>query len=66
MSHELITTDMVRNFCKRARGYMLAYIVSNAKDGAVTQRTDITHTMIEKTKKVTSSHHAALDFDVDF
>ena len=68
ISRELITVDMVRKFSKRARGYMLAYralecdVMKESPNG----QTDISHKMIEKMKKVISSHRAALDFDRGF
>ena len=58
---------MIRKFSKRARGYMLAYIALESdvmKSDA--KPTEITHKMIEKMKKVISSHHASLDFDKGF
>ena len=68
ISHELITTTMVKKLSKRARGYMLAYMALESSNNDVTliERTDITNNMIERMKKVISSHHAALDFDQGF
>ncbi|EJK51680.1 hypothetical protein THAOC_29126 [Thalassiosira oceanica] len=68
LSQELLTKDMVRKFSKRARDYMLAYrafetdeMKGGMKDSG--KPLDITHHMIEKMKKVVSSHRAALDHD---
>ncbi|EJK59965.1 hypothetical protein THAOC_19758 [Thalassiosira oceanica] len=62
---------MVRKFSKRARDYMLAYrafetdeMKGGMKDSG--KPLDITHHMIEKMKKVVSSHRAALDHDRDY
>ena len=60
----MITKNMVRKFSKRARGYMAAYKVLESDEmNENGEPTDITHKMIEKTKKVISSYRAALDFD---
>ena len=63
LSQELLTKDMVRKFSKRARDYMLAYrafdtdeMKEGMKDNG--KPLDITHHMIEKMKKVVSSHRA--------
>ena len=68
LSRELLTKEMVRKFSKRARDYMLAYrafetdeMKGGMKDGR--KQLEITHDMIEKMKKVVSSHRAALDHD---
>ena len=63
-SRDTTTTNMVRKFSKRARGYMVAYTaleLDEMKDND--QPTEFLHQMIEKMKKVISSHRAALDFD---
>lgn len=65
ISREVISVDMVRKFSKRARGYMLAYRALES-DEMTEEPTEITHKMIEKMKKVISSHRAALDFDRGF
>lgn len=46
----------------------MAYMTleSNTIAGVVTQMTDFMHSMIEKMKKVISSHCTALDFDQGF
>jgi len=71
LSRELLTKEMVRKFSKRARDYMLAYrafetdeMQGGMKDGD--KKLEITHDMIEKMKKVVSSHRAALDHDRGF
>ena len=66
ISHELITTAMVRKVSKRARGCMLACMALESSNNDVTfnEMTDITHNMIKKMKKVISSHQ--LDFDQGF
>ena len=67
ISRELITKDMVRKFSKRARSYMVAYRALESdemKDGDMPA--DITHKMIEKMRKIVSSHRAALDFDAGY
>jgi len=68
ISRDLITVDMVRKFSKRARGYMLAYkmLETDEMSKPTNNQADITHQMIEKMKKVVSSHRAALDFDMGF
>ena len=68
ISRDLITVDMVRKFSKRARGYMLAYKILETDEmkEVTNEQQDITHHMIEKMKKVVSSHRAALDFDAAF
>ena len=65
ISRKLLSVDMVRKFSKRARGYMLAYraLESDDMNKQADGPTEITHQMIEKMKKVISSHRAALDFD---
>ena len=67
-SPELITKDMVRKFSKRARDYMQeyrAFETDKMKEGMIEDGKvlNITHKMIEKMKKVVSSHRAALDHD---
>ncbi|KAL7523118.1 hypothetical protein ACHAXR_000032, partial [Thalassiosira sp. AJA248-18] len=67
ISRELITAEMVRKFSGRARGYMLAYnLLETDEMKEKGEPTEITHKMIEKMKKVISSHRAALDFDKGF
>eukprot|EP00956_Cyclotella_meneghiniana_P036504 scaffold126502_cov47-Cyclotella_meneghiniana.AAC.1 len=74
-SREYITIDMVRKFSKRARDYMQAYIaletMNKDEENNETQPTEdnnarVTRQMIEKMKKLVSSHRAALDFDKAF
>ena len=71
LSRELMTKDMVRKFSKRARDYMQAYRAfetDEMKEGMVEDGKvlTITHKMIEKMKKVVSSHRAALDHDKSY
>jgi len=69
ISRDLITIDMVRKFSRRARGYMQAYVVFESSDEMKNNSSkpdNITHHMIEKMKKVISSHRAASDFDRGF
>ena len=75
-SRQFITIDMVRKFSKRARDYMQAYMaleaMNNNKDDNELQPIEdesnarVSHQMIEKMKKMVSSHRAALDFDKRF
>ena len=64
ISRDTITTNMVRKFSKRARFYMVGYkvlekeLLTNDKSPE-----QLSHAMIEKMKKIVSSHRAALDFD---
>jgi hypothetical protein len=68
ISRDLITVEMVRKFSKRAREYMLTYMYfeENGSDSNDDGPATITGTMIEKMKKIMSSHRAALDFDHAF
>ena len=67
ISRETLTKDMVRKFSKRARDYMVGYKVFEQEllTGNKTSE-QLSHAMIEKMKKIVSSHRAALDFDRSF
>mmetsp|Transcript_29952 Transcript_29952/g.67600 ORF Transcript_29952/g.67600 Transcript_29952/m.67600 type:complete len:190 (+) Transcript_29952:650-1219(+) len=73
LSRDLVTTELVRKFSKRARDYMQAYCAfetdemkEGLKESGKGGKLNITHAMIEKMKKVVSSHRAALDHDKQF
>ena len=65
ISDKLRATWKVRKFSKRPRGYMLAYwaLECDVMKESTNRQTDISHRMIEKMKKVISSHRAAFHFD---
>ena len=65
---KLLTVDMVRKFSRRAGWYMLAYRALKSGDmrRQAGRATEITHKMIGKVEKETSSHCATLDFDMDY
>ena len=76
-SREVLTTEMIRKFSRRARSYMLSYkaleIVGEEgrEEGTGTGdevdiSLDITHKQIENMQKIIKSHRAALDFDRGF
>jgi len=74
-SREVLTTEMIRKFSRRARSYMLSYkaleIVreEGREEGMgdeVDISLDITHKQIENMQKIIKSHRVALDFDQGF
>jgi hypothetical protein len=74
-SREVLTTEMIRKFSRRARSYMLSYkaleIVGEEgrEEGTgdeVDISLDITHKQIENMQKIIYSHRAALGFDRGF
>jgi hypothetical protein len=71
-SREVLTTEMIRKFSRRARSYMLSYkaleIVGEegreeVMGGEVGISLDITHKQIENMQKIIKSYRAALNFD---
>jgi hypothetical protein len=70
-SQEVLTTEMIRKFSRRARSYMLSYkaleIVGEEGTGdEIDVSLDITHKQIENMQKISKSHRVALDFDRGF
>ncbi len=70
-SREVLTTEMIRKFSRRARSYMLSYkaleIVGEEGTGNENDKSlEITHKQIENMQKIIKSHRAALDFDRGF
>ena len=71
LSRELVAQDIVRKFSTRARDYMQAYRAFETDEMKGGMRVDgkvldVTYNMIEKRKKVVSSHCAALDHDKSY
>ena len=66
ISRDLLTTDLIRKYSKRARGYMLAYKTLEMKEKECDSTEQITHLKIENMKKVIKSHRSAIDFDKKF
>jgi hypothetical protein len=74
-SREVLTTEMIRKFSRRAHSYMLSYMTleivreEGREEGTgdeVDISLDITHKQIENMQKIIKSHRAALDFDRGF
>jgi hypothetical protein len=70
-SRELLTTDLIRKFSRRARSYMLTYksleiVGEGSEDQSDKKSNDISHKQIENMQKIFRSHRAALDFDKGF
>jgi hypothetical protein len=72
---EVLTTEMIRKFSRRARSYMLTYkaldiFVEEGREkwmgDEVDTSLDITYKQIENMQKIIKSHRAALDFDRGF
>ena len=66
LSREVVTTEIVRKFSRRARAYMETYIVLDMNEGNDSKDSPIPHRKIEQLKKVMKSHRAAIDFDKKF
>jgi hypothetical protein len=71
ISRDLLTTNRIRKFSRRARSYMLTYsslqfIHEDKGQEQVMTNNTFTHTKIENMKKILKSHRAALDFDRGF
>jgi hypothetical protein len=71
ISRDLLTTDRIRKFSRRAHSYMLTYsslqfIHEDKGQQQVMTNNTFTHTKIENMKKILKSHSAALDFDQGF
>jgi len=74
-AREVLTTEMIRKFSRRARSYMLTYkaldiFVEEGREkwmgDEVDTSLDITYKQIENMQKIIKSHRAALDFDRGF
>ena len=74
-SREVLTTEMIRKFSRRARSYMLSYkaleiVGEEGREEGTGHKVDIlfdiTHKQIENMQKIIKSHRAALDFDRGF
>ena len=66
ISRDILTTEIVRRFSRRARQYMVGYRIldKDRRDGVLNG--DITHTRIERMKLSLKCHRAAMDFDKAF
>jgi hypothetical protein len=71
ISRDLLTTERICKFSRRARSYMLTssslqFIHKGKGQHQVMTNNTFTHTKIENMKKILKSHRAALDFDRGF
>jgi hypothetical protein len=65
-SREVLTTEFIRKFSRRARSYMLTYksleiVGEGSKDQSNMKSNDISHRQIENMQKIFRSHCAAID-----
>ena len=74
-SREVLMTEMIIKFSRRARSYMLSYkaleiVGEEGREEGTGDKVDIsfdiTHKQIENMQKIIKSHRAALDFDRGF
>jgi hypothetical protein len=68
ISQDVLTTDLIRKFSRRARNYMLTYksLEFVGDDGDRQNMNTISHSRIENLQKSVACHRAALDFDTGF
>jgi hypothetical protein len=68
ISQEVLTTDLIRKFSRRARNYMLTYksLELVGDDGGRQNINTISHLRIENLQKSVACHRAAFDFDLGF
>ena len=68
ISQEVLTTDLIRKFSRRARNYMLTYKSLEFVGDDVGQQNinTISHSRIENLQKSVACHRAAFDFDMGF
>jgi len=68
LSRDVITTDLVRAFSRRARRYICAYHAwhEQQRTGNTTQESAISQHLVEKLVKKFKTHRAVIDFDNRF
>jgi hypothetical protein len=68
ISQEVLTTDLIRKFSRRARNNMLTYksLEFVGDDGGRQNMNTISHLRIENLQKCVACHRAAFDFDIGF
>ena len=68
ISQDVLTTDLIRKFSRRARNYMLTYesLEFVGDDGDRQNMNTISNSRIQNLQKSVACHRAAFDFDMGF